>query len=194
MDSQVIGNEPLRDVLGDCKWGGRCIGCAFLRGDMHSVTVDALFVLQIFHVLFLLLHDWIPLGKLNDPKAVRAEVATGKLLAASLISTAPFAFGLVASAVYLGRPYPEWLLWWLAVSYLFLFIGELQAWWIPYLFVAKPERAARYRAMFGGTHAFLPERNGIRPNTLHVILHIATVAILLLIAALMAREGLLSFW
>ena len=158
---------------------------------MHSVTVGALFVLQIFHVLFLSLHDWIPLGKLNDPKAVRAELSTGKLLAGSFISTAPFAFGLVPSAVYLGRPYPGWLLWWLGGSYLFLFIGELEAWWVPYLFRPVPERAARYQVMFGGTHAFLPERNGIRPNTLHVILHGATVAILFLIAALMTQVGLL---
>jgi hypothetical protein len=160
---------------------------------MHPVTVGALFVLQFFHVLFLLLHDWIPLGKLNDPKAVRAEVSSGKLLAASLISTAPFAFGLGASAVYLGEPYPRWLLWWLGGSYLFLFFGELEAWWVPYFFVPKPERAARYQVMFGGTHAFLPERNGVRPNTLHVILHVATLAILFVIAALTVQEGLLRF-
>jgi hypothetical protein len=36
--------------------------------------------------------------------------------------------------------------------------------------------------MFAGTHAFLPARNGITPNTLHVILHMATVAMLLLLA------------
>jgi hypothetical protein len=43
----------------------------------------------------------------------------------------------------------------------------------------QPDRAARYRAMFGSTHAFLPERNGIVPNTLHCLLHAATVAMLL---------------
>jgi hypothetical protein len=161
---------------------------------MHPVTVGALFVLQIFHVLFLSLHDWIPLGRLNDPKAVRAEVSRGELLAASLISTVPFAFGLVASAVYLGKAFPGWLMWWLAGSYLFLFMGELEAWWVPYLFVPKPERAARYQAMFGGTHAFLPVHNGIRPNTLHVILHGATVAILFVVAALMVQDGQLRFW
>jgi hypothetical protein len=39
------------------------------------------------------------------------------------------------------------------------------------------ERAARYQAKFGRTHAFLPARDGIRPNTLHVILHVATLVI-----------------
>jgi len=38
--------------------------------------------------------------------------------------------------------------------------------------------------MFAATHAFLPERNGIRPNTLHVILHLATLATLLVLAVL----------
>ena len=38
--------------------------------------------------------------------------------------------------------------------------------------------------MFGGTHAFLPERNGVRPNTLHVVLHGCTAATLAVMAAL----------
>jgi hypothetical protein len=151
---------------------------------MHPVTVGVLFLLQIFHVLFLSLHDWIPLGRLNDPKAVRATISGRKLLATTLISTAPFAFGLAASAVYLGRPYPRWLLLWIGISYAILFLGELQAWWVPYFFRAQPERAARYQAMFGGTHAFLPVRNGIRPNTLHLILHIGTLAILVVLAVM----------
>lgn len=131
------------------------------------------------------LHDWIPLGKLNDPKAVRATISERKLLAVTLISTTPFAIGLAASAVYLGRPYPRWLLLWIGISYAILFVGELEAWWIPYFFRAQPERAARYQAMFGGTHVFLPMHNGIRPNTLHVILHAGTLAILMVLAAIL---------
>jgi len=95
-------------------------------------------------------------------KGVRAANSGSKLLAATLISLAPFAVGLAASASYFGRAYPNWLYWWLCISYGFLFCGELQAWWIPYLFFSQPERAARYQVMFGATHAFLPERNGIR--------------------------------
>jgi hypothetical protein len=55
----------------------------------------------------------------------------------------------------------------------------LTAWWIPYLFHSEPERAARYQVMYGSTHALLPERNGIKPNTLHVILDVATVVLLI---------------
>jgi len=82
------------------------------------------------------------------------------MVAATLISLIPFAIGLAASAVYLGRAYPAWLFWWLWISYGLLLVGELTAWWIPYLFHPEPERAARYQVMFGATHAFLPERSG----------------------------------
>jgi hypothetical protein len=148
--------------------------------------LTALIVLQIFHVLFLCLHDWIPLGNLNDIAAVRAENSIGKLIAGTLISTTPFAFGLAASLGYHEKGFPGWLWWWLWVSYAFLFVGEMQAWWIPYFLRTEPQRATRYAAMFGGTHAFLPQRNGIRPNTLHVILHAATVLTLVFL-------GLLAF-
>jgi hypothetical protein len=36
---------------------------------MHLATKDALLALQLFHVLFLSLHDWVPLGNLNDVRA-----------------------------------------------------------------------------------------------------------------------------
>jgi hypothetical protein len=83
---------------------------------MHPFTVGALLALQTFHVLFLALHDWIPLGRLNDVKSVRAANSGSKLLAATLISLAPFAVGLAASASYFGRAYPNWLYWWLCIS------------------------------------------------------------------------------
>lgn len=152
-----------------------------------SGVFGLLLVLQIFHVLFLMFHDWIPFGSLNDVKAVRAENPGGKLLAATLISTTPYAFGLIASIVFLGRAYPAWLMWYLWISYGLLFYGELNAWWIPYLFHADTKRIARYRAMFGRTHSFLPERNGIQPNSLHCILHAATLAALFTLAAISIR-------
>jgi hypothetical protein len=155
---------------------------------MQPITVGALLVLQFLHVLFLAFHDWIPLGTLNDVKAVRAENPVDKLFLGMLLSTIPFVIGFAASCIYLGRTYPGWLRWWLWISYALLFLGELEAWWIPYLFGSKPERVARYQAMFGGTHAFLPARNGIRPNTLHVMLHTATVALLIVLGVLTAQQ------
>jgi hypothetical protein len=33
--------------------------------------------------------------------------------------------------------------------------------------------------MFGNTHSFLPLRNGLVPNTAHIMLHLATVTTLI---------------
>lgn len=141
----------------------------------------ALLCLQAFQVLFLALHDWVPLGRLNDVRAARAANPGDRLIITTALSTLPFALGFAASAYYFDRAWPTWLLAWLRISYAILFAGALRAWWIPYLVTAEPDRAARYRAMFGRTHAFLPERNGIAPNTLHIVLHLAILATLILL-------------
>ena len=142
----------------------------------------ALLLLQLVHVLFLGLHDWIPLGGLNDVRAVRRENSLGELLLGTLMSTAPFVPPLLGSAEHLHTGLPGWITRWLVIGYGLLFMGELRAWWVPYFFGAKPGLAERYRAMFGATLRFLPERNGIVVNTLHVGLHTCTLALLVLIA------------
>lgn len=156
---------------------------------MHSITTGALLALQCFVVLFLLLHDWIPLGTLNDLKGVSQADSLGKRVAATLISAVPFGIGFVASVIYSSRTFPSWLFWWLWISYALLFYGILQAWWIPYFLHPAPEKAARYQVMYGKTHAFLPERNGIRVNTLHVIFHAATVGLLIALGIVSAQQG-----
>jgi hypothetical protein len=150
--------------------------------DIDRLLIQALLGLQGFHVLFLLLHDWLPLGTLNDLKALRAADPNAKIVRTTLIQTLPYAVGLAGSLFWYGHPYPMWLVWWLWISYGLLFVGELQAWWIPYLLIRQPKRAERYKAMFGNTLTFLPEHNGIRPNALHVILHAATLALLVVLA------------
>jgi hypothetical protein len=130
--------------------------------------------LQACQVLFLAIHDWVPLGSLNDVAAVKGQDTRSRLIGVTLLQTAPFAFGLLRSALDFGRPYPGWLMRWLFISYLILLIGQLRAWWLPYLLVPEPRRADRSRAMFARTHSFLPERNGITPNTAHLLLHLAT--------------------
>ena len=72
---------------------------------------------------------------------------------------------------------------WLWISYGILFVGQIRAWWVPYLLRAEPERAARFQVMFGDTHSFLPQRNGLVPNTAHMMLHLATAATLLVLLA-----------
>ena len=151
---------------------------------MNSLLISALIGLQAFVVLYLALHDWVPLGALNDVKAVQAADSRGKLLLITAISASPFAVGLAASVFYFGHAYPLWLLAWLSISYVGLQAGQFRAWWVPYFFISEPARAARYHEMFARTHAFLPERNGIRPNTLHLIFNAALVAILTLLTVL----------
>ena len=151
---------------------------------MHTTLLCALLLLQCFHVLFLLLHDWLPLGALNDIRAVRSENPLGELLLTTLVSTAPFLPPLLGNAQHLQGALPGWVTRWIAIAYGILLLGELRAWWIPYFFGGQRERVERYRILFGRTHAFLPARNGIRVNTLHVMLHMATVATLLLLAVI----------
>ena len=155
---------------------------------MYVVTTGVLLALQCFVALFVGLHNWIPLGRLNDVKAARAEFPGSKLLTVTLIIFTPVAIGLVGSAVYFGRVYPGWLLWWLWIFYGLVCYGALKEWWIPYFSQPTPERVARNQAMYGATHAFLPERNGIRPNTLHVILDLVTLAILIALGLVTAQS------
>lgn len=143
-----------------------------------------LIALQALQVAILWLHDWVPLPPLNDVAAVRGADSTARLAVVTLIQSLPYSLGLVFSLARLSGGFPGWLWGWLWISYGLLFAGELRGWWLPYLVRPEPARAARYRAMFGATHAFLPERNGIRPNTLHVALHACTAATLVVLAVL----------
>jgi len=137
--------------------------------------------LQAGQVVFLWIHDWIPLGRLNDVVAVRSQDTLKRLGIVTLVQSAPFTIGLYFSVLNFGHKYPEWLNSWLEISYAVQLVGQLRAWWIPYLFRADPERAERYRIMFGNTHSFLPIRNGMVPNTAHIMLHLATVATLVVL-------------
>jgi hypothetical protein len=156
---------------------------------MHSAAKFMLLGLQSFVVLFVALHNWIPLGKLNNVSGVRKEFPGSKLVFTTLLNFTPFAFGLAASVVYFERTFPGWLVWWLWISYGLAVYGSLKAWWIPYLFRADPVLAERYRVMHGTTHSFLRERNGIRPNTLHVIFDGLVVAILVVLSVLTRQGG-----
>ncbi len=141
----------------------------------------AFLALQGFVVLFLALHDWVPLGRLNDVRAVQSADSRARLVAVTVLSTAPFAVCFAGSVYFARAPLPGWLVWTLWLSYGGVICGAARAWWIPYLLVEEPRRAARYQMMFGRTYAFLPARNGIRPNALHVALHAALVAVVVLL-------------
>ena len=151
---------------------------------MSESAQSILLLLQSFQVAFLWMHDWVPLGRLNDVEAVRRQDSIGQLLLVTLIQSTPFTLGLWWSIEHFGQPFSFWPLRWLTVSYGILLAGQLRAWWLPYLLRPEPARAARYQAMFGRTHAFLPPRHGLVPNTAHVLLHLATLITLLILGAI----------
>jgi hypothetical protein len=75
-------------------------------------TEIVLLALQAFQVLFLWIHDWIPLGRLNDIAAVRSQDTTRRLVLVTLIQSVPFTVGLVFSPLNFARHYPHWLYNW----------------------------------------------------------------------------------
>lgn len=137
--------------------------------------------LQAAHVLFLWLHDWVRLGRLNDIAALRRVDTMRRITVTTVLQSLPFTLGLFFSIAYSANGFPGWLWQWLWVSYGALFVGELRAWWWPYMVKLEPDGAARYRELFGGTRAFLPQCNGMVPNTLHCMLHVVTAATLVVL-------------
>lgn len=148
-----------------------------------------LLILQIVQVVILWAHDWAPLPPLNDVKAIRLRDTLSRLVWITLIQSVPFTIGLIATVAHLGGSTVPWLRNWLWISYSILFVGELWAWWWPYLIQPDPVRAKRYAALFGQTYAFLPVRNGMVPNTLHCVLHLATAATLATLATTPGNLG-----
>jgi hypothetical protein len=156
---------------------------------MTTAMYYAFLACQSYVVLFIAIHDWIPLGKLNNLAGVRAADTTQRLLGVTALSVLPFAIGLAGSIYYAGSRFPDWLFYVLWISYVAGVYGMLRAWWIPYLLVADPVRVARYQVRFAHTHAFLPVRNGIRPDTLHVSFHVVVLITLVLLSALTFDPG-----
>ncbi len=155
-------------------------------GQGFDITFLAL---QTVVVAFLLFHDWVPLGRLNNLAAIRGQDTLARSIFVTLLPAAPAAIGLFFSGKYFGQAYPHWLEMLVWITYVALLLGLLRAWWIPYLLLPDAERAARYQIIFANTYSFLPRRNGIAPDTLHTLFHLATIATL---AALYLRDRMIS--
>ncbi len=145
--------------------------------------------LQAVVVIFLLLHDWVSLGRLNNLSAIRSQDTLPHRLFVTLLPVVPTAAGLFYSLRFFGRPYPDGVEMLLRITYGVLVLGLLRAWWIPYLVVPDAVRAARYKIIFAGTHKFLPERNGMAPDTLHTLFHLVTLATVI---ALFMRDRMIT--
>jgi len=106
-------------------------------------------------LLFLLLHDRVPLGPFNDPEAVRRENTTGVLLLVTIVNGLSVGILLLLAGLFAGKKYPLWLRSWFVIHLGLILAGAAKAWWMPYLFGADEKRLQRDQAMFGGTHSFL---------------------------------------
>lgn len=122
--------------------------------------------------LFLLLHDWIPLGPLNDLQGIRDANSLKSLILTTIINVFSISVVIGITLVYIGKRYPIWARIWLIVHLGAILYGAISAWWIPYFFGTDNEIVERYNVMFGDTQAFLPVMNGIVPNTVHVLFHV----------------------
>src|ERR1700689_3007255 len=156
---------------------------------ISTASETTFLALQTFVVVFLLFHDWIPLGRLNNLAAIRGQDTLMRSIFVTLLPAVPAAIGLFFSAEHFGRSYPDWLETLLWITYSVFIVGILRAWWIPYLVLPDAERAARYQIIFAGTHSFLPRRNGMAPDTLHTLFHLVTLATLI---ALFIRDRMMS--
>jgi hypothetical protein len=144
-------------------------------------TEDALIVLQAVQVTFLLLHDWVPLGRLSNLAAVRAIDSRQKRLWTTLLSALPYAIGLGFSIARFSD-WPIWLRTYLEWLYAISLLAVLRAWWLPYLSPKDSARAARYRVRFAGTLSFLPKRHGFSPDAMHTVYHgVVVVTVVLLV-------------
>ena len=110
--------------------------------------------LQVLQVLFLWLHDWIPLGP-TERRRRRTQPRH---------NATPCRCNFYPKCAVLHRPIvqrvapwataPPLASMWLCISYSFIFVRQIRVWWISYLLHAEPERTARYQVMFGKPRVF----------------------------------------
>src|SRR5260221_11890090 len=120
---------------------------------------------------------------MRSPLFKNATTLRQKILSL-LIPSAPVAFGLAFALLHTATPHRVSFRRILAAVYGFLFLGELEARWIPYAFGSSAGRVARYRALFIATHSFLPSRHGFTPNSLRVALTSSTLSTLIIISTI----------
>jgi hypothetical protein len=68
----------------------------------EAVSQILLIALQAIQVLFLWIHDWIPLGLLNDVAAVRSQGTMRRLVIVTLVQCVPYTLILILTVGYLG--------------------------------------------------------------------------------------------
>lgn len=130
----------------------------------------------MFILLFMVVQDLVPLGRLNDMEAVASVHSFNDILVTTLIGAVQIGLLLGGILFFMGKRYPVWARIWLIIHPSCILLGAIMSWWIPYLSGIGAEE----KIMFGNTHAFLPVMNGIVPNTLHTVFHFVLLACIML--------------
>jgi hypothetical protein len=152
--------------------------------------MNTLFIaLLVWHVLFLSLHDWVPLGRLTDLAALRSQRSLRARIIASILMGAIAGLALYLNWVESPTPSNGVLLFTL-ILYSFFLLGAIRAWWLPYLFGigASEKLVAEYQVMFGNTYTWLPKRHGITVNAIHIVWHFTAVITVVLAALRYAKS------
>ena len=87
-----------------------------------------------FILLFMLSHDWIPLGSFNDIEAIREVKTVKELVTVTFINAGQIILLMGIIIAFIGKKYPIWIKLWLIIHPSCIFAGALIAWWIPYFF------------------------------------------------------------
>ncbi len=153
-----------------------------------TIPEKILLVLLTAILVFMIVHDWIPLGSLNELEGIRAENTIGELLFTTLFNTISIGIVLFLAYWFRGRIYPLWVKAWLIIHPCFIFAGALKAWWIPYFTGADDAALKRYETMFADTHHFLPEINGFSVNTIHAVFHATLLTCIFLIVFIVVSQ------
>jgi hypothetical protein len=95
---------------------------------MNPRVVHTFLALQAFVVAFILLHDWLPLGRLNNLAGIRAVDPPATRNRVTLLSALPFGLCLWFSSEYAHAPrFPMWVQTWLWVTYGIGALGAIRA-------------------------------------------------------------------
>ncbi|MBI5274723.1 MAG: hypothetical protein HY860_06710 [Chlamydiales bacterium] len=135
--------------------------------------------LQCVLLFFMLFHDWIPASPLNNISDLKKVDSNVYRLFGSTINGLTVLIPLIITGIYYHRSsIPLFAMTTVTTFYLIITIGTILSWWVPYFFGSSQKHKQAFNK-FKNTHQFLPLRGDhVRPNTLHIILHLQVWACL----------------
>lgn len=66
-------------------------------------------------LLFMIVHDWVPLGTLNDVEAIAKERSIQELLIVTLVGVVQILILMGLVLIFMGKKYPIWVKLWLII-------------------------------------------------------------------------------